>query len=540
MISLLIRSVIAGVLLVAGIAKAKDRRGSASAAERLGVPARLAPAVAVLLPPVEIGLGLTLFSPAARPAALASAVLFAVFSVLIVRALVQGERGSCGCFGSLSRGTLSWWSVARNLALIAGAGTAVALPATVSTRTLAVAAASTVWFAAAASFVAHLRATDALDESLVWNGRPRRARDLIGEHGALMVFLHPGCGPCRDIVPRVRAWQATFAPAVVAISTVEDRIDGLDAALGGERLAERLGVAGTPSAILFDARGSIVGTAGGAPMIEALVASHPAAPAAPTRVPRRLALRGALTTAGAATAALMGFGTARADHSGPVGSLPLGHELCGCPQGHVDCNGQCKDVRIDHANCGACANVCPPGTRCEQGACVTTCGSGLEACGDDCVNLMSDPANCGACANACPPGDPCTNGVCGCPSGTTKCPTDCGSSCIDVSSDPQNCGACANACPPGTMCVAGACQCPSGTVNCGTGCVDVSSDPQHCGACGNACPAGAMCIASTCQCPTGTVNCGTACVDVSSDPDNCGGCGTFCPPGTTCSAGACV
>jgi hypothetical protein len=35
------------------------------------------------------------------------------------------------------------------------------------------------------------------------------------------------------------------------------------------------------------------------------------------------------------------------------------------------CNGTCVSLFFDAANCGACGVVCPPGTRCQGGSCVT-------------------------------------------------------------------------------------------------------------------------------------------------------------------------
>ncbi len=52
-------------------------------------------------------------------AAVAAIVLLLVaFTVLLVRALRAGSTAPCACFGSLRTRPVTWWSVARNVALI--------------------------------------------------------------------------------------------------------------------------------------------------------------------------------------------------------------------------------------------------------------------------------------------------------------------------------------------------------------------------------------------------------------------------------------
>jgi hypothetical protein len=48
-----------------------------------------------------------------------------------------------------------------------------------------------------------------------------------------------------------------------------------------------------------------------------------------------------------------------------------GCEILLCPNGQIDCNGNCVDTSTDIANCGACGNACPDGASCESGLCVT-------------------------------------------------------------------------------------------------------------------------------------------------------------------------
>jgi hypothetical protein len=57
-----------------------------------------------------------------------------------------------------------------------------------------------------------------------------------------------------------------------------------------------------------------------------------------------------------------------------------------CPAGQTNCDGVCKNLNTDEANCGTCGNICAGGQ---------TCCSGV------CQNLQTDPANCGTCGHLC-------------------------------------------------------------------------------------------------------------------------------------------
>lgn len=71
---------------------------------------------------VEFGLGLWLVSGVEPSyALLAAAFLFLLFSFVIVRSLLHGERFACYCLGS-DEDEISYWSATRNLVLCAGAG----------------------------------------------------------------------------------------------------------------------------------------------------------------------------------------------------------------------------------------------------------------------------------------------------------------------------------------------------------------------------------------------------------------------------------
>jgi hypothetical protein len=113
------------VLLVSAVAKVKARASTASAVRLLRVPGFLKPEwVAAALPPGEIVLGLAMLSPwlpLARVAAVAALLLFAVYWLVIARAMTFDPRPSCGCFGQIGDQRVTAKTLTRNTVLLAGA-----------------------------------------------------------------------------------------------------------------------------------------------------------------------------------------------------------------------------------------------------------------------------------------------------------------------------------------------------------------------------------------------------------------------------------
>jgi hypothetical protein len=88
-----------------------------------------------------------------------------------------------------------------------------------------------------------------------------------------------------------------------------------------------------------------------------------------------------------------------------------------CNSGFADCDGSTSNgcevsLDSDSSNCGACNNVCPPGTSCQNGSCVPLNGS---ACDDGNPYTINDVFNNGVCFGTplnCDDGDPCTDDLC--------------------------------------------------------------------------------------------------------------------------------
>jgi uncharacterized membrane protein YphA (DoxX/SURF4 family) len=116
-----VRLALGGLFLWAAATKVPDMAAFAeSVANYRLLPAALVPAVSAAVIGVEIAVGALLVSGRlARGAALVAASLLAVFTVGLAQALLRGIDLRCGCFGGTESAT--WWTVLRDLAMLAGA-----------------------------------------------------------------------------------------------------------------------------------------------------------------------------------------------------------------------------------------------------------------------------------------------------------------------------------------------------------------------------------------------------------------------------------
>jgi uncharacterized membrane protein YphA (DoxX/SURF4 family) len=128
------RLILGVVLLVAGAAKVADPQASVAAVRAYELlPDGLGTVVGWGLPFVEIVLGVLLLAGiAVRPAALATAVLLALFVAAVGSAAARGLSIDCGCFGGggpVPPGQTAYAAeIVRDLALLAGAVWLVARP----------------------------------------------------------------------------------------------------------------------------------------------------------------------------------------------------------------------------------------------------------------------------------------------------------------------------------------------------------------------------------------------------------------------------
>lgn len=120
---LLARLLLAGVFIVAGLAKLADRAGSQKALRDFGVPAVLATPFGVVLPLAELAVAIALIPTiAAWWGALGALLLLLLFVGGISYNLARGRQPDCHCFGQIYSAPAGWPTLLRNLVLAAVAG----------------------------------------------------------------------------------------------------------------------------------------------------------------------------------------------------------------------------------------------------------------------------------------------------------------------------------------------------------------------------------------------------------------------------------
>jgi peroxiredoxin len=321
-IALLASAVLLSVVFaLAGLAKLADRNGSREAARGFGVPDRLAGAVGIGIPIVELGIAGLLLLPDTRAwAAAAAFALLAVFSAAIGFAMVRGEAPDCHCFGQLHSEPAGWRTLGRNAALAAlaacvavagqddpgpGAFAWAGQLGGLEWLSLALAVALVAAVVVGGLVVLHLTRSygrvltrlDRAEERLLAAGvgaedeeeipplgltpgtpapafalssldADRVSLDDLRDDGLplLLVFTSPTCGQCSVLMAKVAEWQRDHSDDVtVAVlsggkpSLVREETKGLERVLLDKDLGayEAYDVNGTPSAVLVGDDGTI-------------------------------------------------------------------------------------------------------------------------------------------------------------------------------------------------------------------------------------------------------------------------------------------
>jgi uncharacterized membrane protein YphA (DoxX/SURF4 family)/thiol-disulfide isomerase/thioredoxin len=315
---LALRFVLAVVFATAAVGKLLDRRGSRQAMAEFGVPSRLAGWASTLVPAAEFVVAVGLLPAAtARWAAVGALGLLLGFMGGITRALSQGRTPDCHCFGQLHSAPAGPGALARNAglavlsAVIAWRGPGPTLEAWLSARSAAELAAVVTGVAAVGLALLSLRlwldnrrlkrelhagqrarpipgppvGAPAPSFALPELGGRTQSLQALRSHGRpiALVFMDPGCGPCRALLPDLKRWQLTLSQAltIAIISRASD--DQADPASGqdgvanvlmqrGSEVSDAYRVKGTPSAIVVSPNGTIASSpAAGAAAIEALI-----------------------------------------------------------------------------------------------------------------------------------------------------------------------------------------------------------------------------------------------------------------------------
>jgi peroxiredoxin/uncharacterized membrane protein YphA (DoxX/SURF4 family) len=336
-IILLGRALLGGVFLVAGLSKLKDRAGSRQSFVDFGLPLGLAKPFGILLPICEVIVAIGLLPASfAWISAIGALVLLALFILGISVALMQGKKPDCHCFGQIHSKPIGWDLVGRNAALATIAGLVIqagprqpsfssaliaASNQTLGGTVLVVLALATLVLLLFQSWLIFqlirqggrvLLRLDALEKQIGGVAAPEAGTpkglpvgetapafelpdlqgdsvsldQLLGEgKSVLLLFTHPGCGPCNALLPEAAGWQRDAADdfRIVLVSQgsrdenfAKMREYGLKTVLlqREHELSDLYDALGTPSAVLVRPDGTIGSlVATGADAIRALVSN---------------------------------------------------------------------------------------------------------------------------------------------------------------------------------------------------------------------------------------------------------------------------
>ena len=248
----ILRIFLAVVFGLAAVGKFLDPEGSKKAVAGFGVPSAIAPAIAFLLPIIELAIALALlFVSVSWFGSLMAVILLGAFILGMISQMAKGNAPDCHCFGAIHSEPVGPSSIVRNVVFAAAA--AVLVLAGADGQGLAFAEMSfdlAVLFASsavaiigllvvvvrlrikvkvlegAAGILAEVARDDAghPDDALPI-GAPApdfAVRDsegslvsletlILSGKPLLLFFVGPTCAPCNALVPEIAAWREEFA-----------------------------------------------------------------------------------------------------------------------------------------------------------------------------------------------------------------------------------------------------------------------------------------------------------------------------------------
>jgi len=312
------RLLVAGVFGQAAWGKFADPAGTRQAVAEFGMRARFVPAAGWVLPSAEAAVAIAVLPPAsARWAACAAVLLLAVFTAVVGGQLARGRRPGCACFGAVSSRPVSGWTLVRNGVLTGLAGLVIwgslahpgvpsGLPGdrVAGLSGFAVLGTVVVWQGTA---IRELRrqvgqqagavpvpeglgagaAAPGFDLPSTEGGRVSLGEALSTGLPVLLMFFHPGCGPCKRLADDVPRWRADLAGAVrfvlIGSGTVEEnrgwagerQLGGM-LVQDGNKVMAGYRLTGFPSAVLIDPGGRLAApAAAGSYAVRDLIAAIP-------------------------------------------------------------------------------------------------------------------------------------------------------------------------------------------------------------------------------------------------------------------------
>lgn len=298
LIIVLVRIALSVVFSLAGITKLMDQPGTREAVKNFGAPNAIAPAVAFVLPFIELAIAVgLLFSETTVVSSIAGILLLGLFVIAISVNLARGRTHDCHCFGQLYSRPLGWPTLLRNIIFMLGAGFVLwqaalaASPKIVSTLATLSAAGWTAIAMAVAGMLAvflylqqrHRKALAAavgpeglpIDsiapdfELPAYHGGKKSLAQLL-DHGKplLLLFTNPHCGPCVVLFKEIKEWQDAHQDkltiALISRGTIKENFvnvarNGLgEVLLQKEReIGEKYGGLATPTGVVVSPDGRI-------------------------------------------------------------------------------------------------------------------------------------------------------------------------------------------------------------------------------------------------------------------------------------------
>lgn len=298
LIIVLVRIALTVIFALAGITKLQDQPGTREAVGNFGAPKALVPAIAMVLPFIELAVAAGfLFSQTVSLSAITAMALLGVFVVAISVNLARGQKHDCHCFGQLYSRPLGWPTLARNVVFALGAGfvwwQATLAPSpniftTFNNLSLAewgVVAAVAIVVVALLLYVRNrqraLLAARVPDEGLPidavaphfelpsYEGGTKSLAQLL-DYGKplLLLFTNPFCGPCIALFEEIKEWQHAHRDrltiALITRGTIKDNFVNVARNSLGEVLLQRerevgemYGGRATPTGVVINPNGRI-------------------------------------------------------------------------------------------------------------------------------------------------------------------------------------------------------------------------------------------------------------------------------------------
>jgi peroxiredoxin len=314
----LVRIALSAIFGLAGATKLLDQPGTREAVENFGVPKNLAPALALILPFLELAIAMGLLvSSSARWSALGALLLLGLFIIAIGVNLARGQIHDCHCFGQLYSRPLGWPTLVRNVLFALGAGfvlwqgsEATPIVPTISQSLIRLTTLQSLGvlalLVAVTGAVMHLqrrrkgstKKSAELAKGLPLDsvappfelpayegGKKSLAQLLADGKPVLLIFTNPHCGPCVALFKEIREWQDSHGQqltiALISVGTIKENFVNVARNRLGQVLLQtkrevgkQYGATATPTAVAVNTSGRIASPlAAGAKEIRKLLQS---------------------------------------------------------------------------------------------------------------------------------------------------------------------------------------------------------------------------------------------------------------------------